>query len=221
MKKSILRTLCIILSSAFMIISMAACQQADAGADQPPENNGNNQNVPAANFLVETKARVQNAESKTWCTDPAVSAGDVVEIQVQYANLDEVNHRDVAVIVGLPDGVEFVSGSTKFFNGSYPDGKTVEEDFLITEGILVGNYSGYNPDIIDASTIDNSDSDTTDNSDSPRGANFYVRFAVTIKEDVAEIVNLPVSVKVDATRADANESTMVCGFIYLSIGESI
>lgn len=114
------------------------------------------------NFAV--KATVRHAGEKEWreCIDAKV--GDKVEIQIKYANTSNEQQDDVAIRNILPANLHYIAGSTKIKNARYRNGNSIDEDFLTTDGIIIGNYGP--------------------------GANAYLMFtAEVVDDDLAEGLN--------------------------------
>jgi len=119
------------------------------------------------NFSV--KATVRLAGEKKWreCIDAKV--GDKIEFQIEYTNTSNERQDGVALKDILPANLRYVEGSTKIKNARYPDGNSINEDYLITDGLKIGNY---NPD-----------------------ANAYLMFTVeVVDDDLSEGLNTIVNV---------------------------
>ncbi len=117
-------------------------------------------------FLVEQKARVVG-RGKEWIEDSIdAKVGDIIEFQTQYRNLSEESQYGVAIRGILPEGLQYVEGSTILYNSNFPDGEPVESDGITTSGISIGNYSA--------------------------GANAYVRFRAEVISipEAGELVNI-------------------------------
>lgn len=93
------------------------------------------------NFAV--KATVRLAGEKNWseCIDAKV--GDKIELQIEYTNTSSERQDGVALRDILPANLRYIKGSTKIKNAKYPNGNNIREDYLVTDGLKIGNY---NPD---------------------------------------------------------------------------
>lgn len=93
------------------------------------------------NFTV--KAAVRLAGEKKWskCIDAKV--GDKIELQIEYTNTSSERQDGVALRDILPANLHYIEGSTKIKNARYPNGNNIRENYLITDGLKIGNY---NPD---------------------------------------------------------------------------
>lgn len=91
-------------------------------------------------YTIEHQVRLADSEDKTWGNSVDAQIGDIVEFRVAYMNNDTFDHLNVMIKDILPDGLEYVPGSTKLVNGTYPDGSTVDQDTITTTGINIGGY---------------------------------------------------------------------------------
>lgn len=116
-------------------------------------------------FSVEQKVRVVGSENKEFKYAVNANIGDIVEIQLQYKNISNESHKQVAVRDILPSSLEYIEGSTKLYNADCPDGAVAKQDTIATdEGVNIGNYAA--------------------------GANAYVRFRAKVVDDtMADGVN--------------------------------
>ncbi|MBR0424392.1 DUF11 domain-containing protein [Candidatus Saccharibacteria bacterium] len=67
--------------------------------------------------------------------------GDEVEFQIEYVNLLADSVKDVMIRDVLPTNMEYVAGSTVFYNSNYKTGKTLPENTLTTTGLNIGSYN--------------------------------------------------------------------------------
>lgn len=117
-------------------------------------------------FLVEKKVRMNG--TKEWSKTVEAKVGDKVDFQIQYKNTSDKTQVNVGVKDTLPASLRYVPGSTKIKNGNHLNGDTVNEDYLVTDGLLIG---GYGP-----------------------GANAFLMFtAEVVDEDLAEGSNMLVN----------------------------
>lgn len=92
------------------------------------------------NLIVDSNIRRSNYIDKTWKNATEASIGDKVDIIVQYKNTSNIVQKNVAIKVILPDGLRFVSGSGQLTNSSHPDGALLEGEYIVSNGIAIGNY---------------------------------------------------------------------------------
>ena len=71
-----------------------------------------------------------------------VKPGDVVTFRVRYENTGTMDQTNVVVRDVLPDGLEYVVGSSKLYNNNFPDGKEVNDDIISENGMNIGDYAG-------------------------------------------------------------------------------
>lgn len=91
-------------------------------------------------FTVETKVRVVGDTDQTWKKTVEAKIGDKIEFLIQYKNTSNQWQNNVAVKDILPNYLRYVEGSTKLKNGSHPNTDKVDDDYLITAALGIGNY---------------------------------------------------------------------------------
>lgn len=91
-------------------------------------------------FTVENKVRIAGDTDKTWKDTVVAKVGDKVEFQIQYRNTSNKQQDGVAIKDILPANLKYVAGSTKIMNSSHPNGAKINEDYLVAEGMTIGNY---------------------------------------------------------------------------------
>lgn len=91
-----------------------------------------------SDFTVD--ASVRQANSPTRKEEADVKVGDKIDIQLQYKNTSNFTQNDVAARVVLPDGLRFVEGSGRLINSSHPEGAPLEGDYIVSNGVVIGNY---------------------------------------------------------------------------------
>lgn len=92
-------------------------------------------------YTVETKVRLADNEDKTWQDVVEADVGDRVEFLIQYCNIGTATQREVRLKDTLPNHLRYVAGSTKIMNSNYPNGAKINEDYIVTDGIKIGNYA--------------------------------------------------------------------------------
>lgn len=87
-------------------------------------------------------ANVRKANTKDeWCDNLDVKIGDEIEYQILYENIGNKNQNNVMIRDILPNGIEYISGSTRLWNANYPEGVTNTDDAIATTGINIGSYA--------------------------------------------------------------------------------
>ena len=89
-------------------------------------------------FTVEKKVRL--AGEKEWKESVDAKVGDKVEFQIKYTNTSDKQQDNVVIKDILPSNLRYVEGSTKIKDENYPNGDTLDHDYLVTDGQKVGNY---------------------------------------------------------------------------------
>lgn len=67
--------------------------------------------------------------------------GETLDFKIHFRNTGTTILRNVAVYDLLGEGMTFISGTTRIFNASHPDG-TFENDNLFKNGFNIGDYRG-------------------------------------------------------------------------------
>ena len=81
--------------------------------------------------------------SKTIVNDTTtINPGDTITFKVRYENTGTMNQTNVVVKDNLPEGLEYVPGSSKLFNNNFPEGKDVNDDIISEHGMNIGDYAG-------------------------------------------------------------------------------
>lgn len=97
-------------------------------------------------FVIALKVRNVTADEKNsfkeWKDWVDAEIGDEIEYQIEYRNTTNNSSGDVIVRVSPPPGMEYISGSAKLYNSTYPDGATIKSDSIASEGGF--NIGGYN-----------------------------------------------------------------------------
>lgn len=88
----------------------------------------------------ETTKQVRKLGTTTWNKTVAVNAGDTLQYQITYKNIGEVNEYNVVVQDTLPAGITYIPGSSVLTNTSFPNGKTVDDSVVKSNGINIGSY---------------------------------------------------------------------------------
>lgn len=97
--------------------------------------------VYGSDFTIEKKVRIAGDTDRTWKDSVDAKVGDKVEFQIQYINTSDYRQANVGIRDVLPSNLRYVAGSTKIMNQNHPNGDPVNEDYITTDGVLIGNYS--------------------------------------------------------------------------------
>ncbi len=90
-------------------------------------------------FTVAKTVRV--AGTSGWNESVAAKDGDTVEYQIAYKNTGTTKQNDVIVQDKLPNGIDYVPGSTYLLNSTYPNGEKMSDKLVSSTGMNIGNYS--------------------------------------------------------------------------------
>lgn len=91
------------------------------------------------NFTFKKDVRI--AGTKGWQDSVTAKKGDKVEYLLSYDNTGSTQQKDVTFKDELPNGINYVGGSSKLTNASSPSGAAVGDGISKT-GMNVGNYNG-------------------------------------------------------------------------------
>lgn len=91
-------------------------------------------------FSVEQKVRVAGSEDKEFKYAVNAEIGDIVEYQIQYKNTSDVTQNNVTIRDILPNNMKYIEGTTKIYNTKFPNGAVLDQDNIVTNGIIIGNY---------------------------------------------------------------------------------
>lgn len=90
-------------------------------------------------FQIQQEIRI--AGTKEWVGTLEANIGDIVEFQIKYWNISQIEQTNVIVPVILPLNMEYVVGSTKLYNYNHPKGAVVNQDTIADAGINIGSYN--------------------------------------------------------------------------------
>jgi uncharacterized repeat protein (TIGR01451 family)/LPXTG-motif cell wall-anchored protein len=91
------------------------------------------------NFTVSKQVRA--AGTATWSENVATKNGDTVDYQIEYKNTGTTEQSNVVLKDVLPQGVEYIPGSTYLKNASNSAAKNVSDNLVTAGGINIGNYT--------------------------------------------------------------------------------
>lgn len=86
------------------------------------------------------KKDVRASGTKEWKDAVSVAPGAKVDYLLTYTNTGSTQQNDVVLKDQLPQGMNYVPGSSKLTNASNPNGKVVG-DGISTTGLNIGNYT--------------------------------------------------------------------------------
>lgn len=91
-------------------------------------------------YTIENQVRLVGGD-KTWGNSVDAKVGDIVEFRIAYKNNDTLDQMHVGIKDILPAGLKYVEGSTIIVNAKYPNGGSVQDDNLVSQGINIGSYT--------------------------------------------------------------------------------
>jgi uncharacterized repeat protein (TIGR01451 family)/LPXTG-motif cell wall-anchored protein len=92
------------------------------------------------NFTNEKQVR--KAGSTSWSKTIDAKAGDDLEYLITYKNIGEAAQDNVTLKDTLPNGINYVPGSTLVANTTNPSGLKVSDNIVKPSGVNIGNYNG-------------------------------------------------------------------------------
>jgi len=92
-------------------------------------------------YEVEKSVRLEGQTSNDWEQSKTVDSEQVVEYKIEFTNVGSTDLDSVIIRDDLPEYVTYVPGSTILFNSTYPNGKNMTSDNVVTTGINIGNYA--------------------------------------------------------------------------------
>lgn len=90
-------------------------------------------------FTLQTSVRPAGTKGKNWTDNLDVNIGDEIEYQILYKNTSDEDQYDVMLRDVLPEGVEYIPGTTRLWN-EHATEATIDQDDLVTDGINIGAY---------------------------------------------------------------------------------
>lgn len=90
-------------------------------------------------YTVEQKVRLAGSDND-WEDAIKAKVGDKVEFRIEYINTGDTSQTGVAIKDILPENLRYVEGTTELKNSNHPDKATAEHDYLVTDGIRIGDY---------------------------------------------------------------------------------
>lgn len=90
-------------------------------------------------YTVEQKVRLAGSDND-WEDAIKAKVGDKVEFRIEYINTSDTSQTGVAIKDILPENLRYVEGTTELKNFNHPDKATAEHDYLVADGIRIGDY---------------------------------------------------------------------------------
>lgn len=94
-------------------------------------------------FTIETKVRLAGGEDKEWKDTVEAKVGDKVEFQIAYVNTSDKQQDSVTIRDVLPANLRYIEGSSTLYNALHPNGATFDQDYLVENGVVIGNYGAH------------------------------------------------------------------------------
>lgn len=91
-------------------------------------------------YTVDKKVRIAGSEDRTWRESVDAKVGDKVEFRIGYRNTSNKQQDHVAIKDILPSNLKYVAGSTILKNSTFPNGLSIDQDYLTKEGFSIGSY---------------------------------------------------------------------------------
>ncbi len=95
--------------------------------------------VPGVTIVKKSEVKGQTNQ---WSNNNTAKPGDTLRYEIYYKNTGNAVANNVAIYDSLPPKMKLVSGTTKLYNATNPNGYTFASDAITTSGINIG---GYNP----------------------------------------------------------------------------
>jgi uncharacterized repeat protein (TIGR01451 family) len=84
---------------------------------------------------------VRENGTTNWATSITTKPGATIQYEIAYKNTGNSTQENVEFRDQLPKGVAYVPGSTMLKNSVYPNGTKVNDDGLVTDGIIADSYA--------------------------------------------------------------------------------
>lgn len=109
-------------------------------------------NFDKLDYSLEQSVRLDGQGTEDWKPQIDVKTGDVVNFKLVYNRSGDGTQNNVTLKGALPEGLEYIVGSTRLKNTNYPDNPfvsslnpdsdTTEKNIVTTSGIQIGDYYG-------------------------------------------------------------------------------
>jgi len=111
---------------------------------------------------LNTRVRNTRITDSDWEDVAYAAVGDIVEFLIEYRTLNDKNLNDVVIRDILPQYMEYIPGSIRFYDSAHENGIYLEEDTITAEGIRLEPYQAKTKmSFRFAAKIINIDSDST------------------------------------------------------------
>ncbi len=164
-------------------------------------------------FTVTQKVRLEG--EKEWKDNVTAKVGDIVEYKTTYLNTDPDKKDQTNVMVRnvLPNNVEYIAGSTKLYNATYPSGAVVNQDNVKGTGINIGHYTfGSNAHVVYKAKV-------VDKNLQP-GSNTLVNWGKATAKNKALLDYATVTVQKAGTTPVAQEYNVRVNYVYADTGKT-
>lgn len=91
---------------------------------------------PGSAFEMELNVRT----AEGWVREVTTTPSNGYQFMATYRNSGTTHHRDVVMIVELPEGLAYIPGSTRLVNSSNPNGLSTSDNIASKVGINIGDY---------------------------------------------------------------------------------
>lgn len=95
---------------------------------------------PSDEYAIKVISRLADSEG-AWQQQLSAPAGSTVELKVEYVNCSDKLQSNVAIWANLPEGLEYVNGTTKLHNSQTEGIASVIQDTITSDGLNIGEYS--------------------------------------------------------------------------------
>lgn len=94
--------------------------------------------VDQPDFTVDKTAALNDSEDYT--DEISAKPGDTVKFKIDYTNSGTTAQENVTVHDNMPEGLEYVAGSTYITTTADPEGKSAPDGYLFDAGLNIGNF---------------------------------------------------------------------------------
>lgn len=94
--------------------------------------------VDQPDFTIDKTAAVNDSEE--YADEVSAKPGDTVEFKINYKNNGTTAQENVTVHDNMPEGLEYVAGSTYITTTADSEGKSAPDGYLFDAGLNIGNF---------------------------------------------------------------------------------
>lgn len=91
------------------------------------------------NFEVNKQVRLSGTSA--WSETVAAQTNSTADYMIEYKNTGSTQQNDVIVRDVMPQGVDYVPGSTYLMNSNNPNGKLISDNLVSEAGVNIGSYA--------------------------------------------------------------------------------